>query len=177
MCRPWVDLTVCKEAPELDFFTDASGGKETGGCGGMLQNEWFKATWNPSFMEEKNPSIAYLELFALVSAVIIWKVKLANSRFTMFCDNQAVVEMVNNLTSGCQNCMYLLWILVKTSLLENFRIFAKYIRTDLNGRADALSRNDYDRFIKISEQMRIFPDRQGKSLPEALWPPEKIWID
>ena len=106
MCRPWVDLTVCKEAPELDFFTDASGGKETGGCGGVLQNEWFKATWNPSFMEEKNPSIAYLELFALVSAVIIWKAKLANSRFTMFCDNQAVVEMVNNLTSGCQNCIF-----------------------------------------------------------------------
>ena len=43
-----------------------------------------------------NPSIEYLELFALTAAVLTWGSKLKNRRITIFCDNLSVVCMINN---------------------------------------------------------------------------------
>ena len=172
-----MDLSANKQAPELDFFTDSSGGLTSGGMGGVFGESWFKAQWDKDFLAMKKPSIAYLELFALVSSVLIWKDRLANTGFTMFCDNQLVVEMVNKLTSSCQNCMYLLRILVKLELKEKFRIFVKYVPTLENGRADALSRDDLPRFFKLSKDVGITPNAFESPLPIEIWPPQNIWID
>ena len=177
VCRPWVDLTENKQAPELDFYTDSSGSTTHGGCGGVFGKAWFAAEWSQSLMEEKEPSITYLELFALVMAITIWHKKLRNSRFTMFCDNQAVVEMVNKLTSGCKNCMKLLHILVWLALEENFRVFAKYVKTQDNGRAYALSRGDKAKFLSNCEKMGVTPNSCSEKLLENLWPPENLWLD
>ena len=176
VCRPWLDISINKQAPELDFYTDSSASLSSGGMGGVFGEEWFKAQWNREFIKTCKPSIAYLELFALVTAVLIWKRKLANTRFTMFCDNQAVVEMVNNLTSSCKNCMILLRILVKLSLKENFRIFVKYVPTLENGRADALLRDDLDRFVRICHTLGIKPNPMSAKLPSEIWPPQQIWL-
>ena len=73
VCHPWVDLSANKQAPELYFFTDSSGGLTSGGMGGVFGESWFKAQWDKDFLAMKKPSIAYLELFALVSSILIWK--------------------------------------------------------------------------------------------------------
>ena len=133
VCRPWVDWSLSKAATELDFYTNSSAGLETGGMGGVFGSHWFMAQWDRDFLRINKPSITYLELFALVSATLIWKRKISNSRIVVFCDNQVVVNMVNNLTSSCKNCMYLLRILLKLGLVENFRIFVKFVPTLQNG--------------------------------------------
>ena len=85
--------------------------------------------------------------------------------------------MVNKLMSSCQNCMHLLRILVKLGLKENFRIFVKYVPTLENGQADALSRDDLPRFLKLSKDVGITPNAFESPLPIEIWPPQNIWID
>ena len=162
---------------QLDFYTDASGHETSGGMGGVFGKHWFKAQWSEDFMKQMKPSIAFLELHSLVAAVLIWRQKLSNSRATIFCNNQSVVAMVNNLTSGCKNCMFLLRILVKCGLQNNFKMFVKFIPTHQNGRADALSRDDLPRFLKLCKEMGIIPDAVSAKLLEEIWPPQRCWID
>ena len=55
--------------------------------------------WPTGFIEQFQPSIEFLELFVLVSALITWnqEQKLNDRKITIFCDNEAVVHIVNNL--------------------------------------------------------------------------------
>ena len=107
ICRPMVDIRDKKSSTQIDFFTDSSG-NEFLGFGGVYQNEWFFGQWEPGFIKTHSPSIAFLELFALTAGILIWSKKLSNSRITVFCDNQATVQMVNDTSSNCPNCMYLI---------------------------------------------------------------------
>ena len=100
-------------------------------------------TWDDEFLKLKDSSIEYLELYALVGTVLNWIHCFKNKRVVLFCDNQPVVQMVNNTTSGCKNCMVLIRKLVMKSLYENVRIFARYIRSGDNKVSDFLSRQKF----------------------------------
>ena len=176
VCRPWIDISLGKTAAELQFFTDASGSLKHGGLGGVFEDSWIAEQWNKEFLRLKEPSIEYLELFALTAAVLTWREKLKNIRFTLFCDNQAVVNMINNISSSCKNCMVLIRKLVRVSLECNFRIFAKYIRTEDNGRADAFSRNQMSRFRNICARLQV-KVKEKDIIPAEIWPVEKLWLD
>ena len=76
----------------------------------------------------------------------------------MFCDNQAVVNMVNNITSSCKHCMKLLRLLVLKGLIHNRRVFVRYVNTKANCLADVLSRFDLPRFCRFGKDMNEFPD-------------------
>ena len=121
------------------------------------------------------PSIEYLELFALCAGVLAWcdTPRLNNTRIIIFCDNQAVVSMVNNTTSGCKNCMVLLRTLVLNNLKHNRRIFVSYVRSSANILADSLSRGKFDTFWKHApNNTRTSPD----VLPQCLTNIERMWI-
>ena len=47
--------------------------------------------------------------------------------------------MVNNSTSSCKNCMVLLRHIILESLVQNVRVYAKFVKSVENGKADALS--------------------------------------
>ena len=79
VCRPMVDLSHNKEAPELDFFTDTSGSKEKGGFGCIFGENWSYGTWNEDWMKDQDPSIEYLELAALCIGIFMWSSKLKKS--------------------------------------------------------------------------------------------------
>ena len=70
--QPMVDLAVTVPAKEIGFYSDASASKNLG-FGATMQNSWIKALWNLSFIKSQEPSIEYLELYALVAGVITWK--------------------------------------------------------------------------------------------------------
>ena len=80
------------------------------GFGATFQDKWLFGQWEPGYIQQNNPSIEYLELYALIAAILTWGEEraLVNARIIIFCDNTAVVEMVNSLTVKCRNCMYLL---------------------------------------------------------------------
>ena len=54
--------------------------------------------------------------------------------------------MINNSSAKCKNCMVLIRMIVLEGLVCNTRVFAKYVRSKDNDKADALSRLQWTRF-------------------------------
>ena len=104
-------------ATEIDMFSDASRNFCLG-FGAYCQREWTFRQWCLEFMKSAEPSIEYLELYAVMIAVKLWLKKFKNKRIILFCDNEAVVHMINDTSSKCKNCMVLLRILVLENKLE-----------------------------------------------------------
>ena len=103
LCRPFVDFSDIPQYQKLFFYSDASKNSRLG-MGAVFNNNWIVAKWGSQFIQNCDPSIEFLELFALTAAVLTWSSKfpcLHNSRVTIFCDNEAVMHMVNNMASSC----------------------------------------------------------------------------
>ena len=169
--RPFLDFSLIINADEINFYTDASRNPNLG-MGGVCEKAWFIKRWNPDFIRAEYPSIAFLELYALAVGVLLWAENYANKRIVIFCDNQSVVHMVNSTTSACKQCLKLLRIIVLHSMIYNVRIFARYVHTKRNIRADLLSRLKLTSFLRVTKgTMKCNPD----PLPVNLWPMEKVW--
>ena len=81
-------------ATTLDFYTDAAKTPSLGfGC--VFGGQWTFGKWNSQFIIEQDPSIEFLELYALCIGIFAWERKLQNMRIVIFCDNEAVVNIVN----------------------------------------------------------------------------------
>ena len=173
-CRPFIDFSQVLSAKLLDWYTDASG---VIGCGGVCQGmRWFQMEWPAKFIVHFCPSIEYLELYAVTVSMLLWVRLYCNSRICIFCDNESVVKMLNNNTSSCHNCMILIRLIVLECLTWNIRLFAKHVRTKMNGLADSLSRFQNKRFRKLAlEQGKIFSDVSCE-IPKELLPMERIWL-
>ena len=149
--RPFIDFTNSRCAVELDWYTNAAKNVGKSGAGGHHGTQWFFYRWPQNFLLQKNPSIAFLELFALTVGVLLWLPQHRNARLVLFCDNESVCKMVSKQSSKCKNCMALIRLLVLQQLIYNTRVFAKHVRTELNGRADSISRMKFQHFIALRE--------------------------
>ena len=147
ICRPFIDFNQVLITDRLKFYTDASGAAHLG-FRAFFRGFWTYRRWKENLIKELSPSIEYLELYTLTVGIVLWAPRLKNKRVIVFCDNQAVVQMVNKYTAGCINCMHLIRLIVFTSLKHNVRFFTKYVDTHQNVLADALSRQDLTRFIE-----------------------------
>ena len=90
----------------------------------------------------------------------------------IYCDNKSIVDMVNNSSARCINCMTLIRWVTLTSMRNNTRFFVDHISGKKNKLADLLSRN------KMNEFWRIAPKNTKKKpevMPENLWPIQKFW--
>ena len=67
-CRPFLDFSQVITAETLDWFTDASGKIS---FGGIFEYRWFAGLWPESFLSEKEPSIEYLELYAVTLSILL----------------------------------------------------------------------------------------------------------
>ena len=169
--RPFADFETNNPAPIIQMYSDAA--KKAGlGYGGICGNSWLYGIWDDSFLRECDPSIEYLELYALVTTVLNWIHRYSNKRVTLHCDNQAVVHMVNNTSSSCKNCMVLIRILVLKCLTENVRLFATYIRSCDNVASDLLSRQKIVEFRALKDSW----DDQPTPVNERLCPVRKLWV-
>ena len=173
VCRPMIDSTKTLTAHDLRFYSDASA-KDTLGFGAIFNNFWIAGQWEPGFVKNKNPSIEYLELYGLTAALLTWGHLLKNQRVQIYCDNTAVVAMINNSTSSCKNCMILIRLIVLNNLINNRRVFAKYVNTKLNDLADSLSRMQMERFWRLAPPTM---SRVPSQVSPLIFPVSKIWQD
>ena len=173
--RPFMDL-VSVVADEIDLYTDASRAFNKG-FGAWCQDNWIYGTWDYNFMTRAEPSIEYLELYAVTVAVKLWLERFQNRKIYLFCDNESVVHMINHSSSKCKNCMVLIRIIVLHSMLHNARVFAKHVKTKDNGIADALSRQQLCRFRKLSKKHGKARNSNPDVIPGDLWPISTIWLD
>ena len=172
--RPMVDLFgQIYTSEDITFYSDASGSAKTGGYGCLLDKEWLYGSWGEDFIRQEEPSIEFLELYALCAGILTWEnnPRLVDCRVSIFCDNQAVVHMVNNMSSSCKNCMYLLRLLTLNGLKFNRRLTAKFVDTKSNFLADALSRGQIDRFKRLGPHMNELPTKINENI-SPVW---KVW--
>ena len=100
------------------MYSDASGCISKG-AGAYCGSAWTVCRWDKNWMLEEEPSIEYLELFGVTTAVLLWIKNFKNSTIKLFCDNESVCRMINKSSSGCKNCMVLLRIIVLECLIQN----------------------------------------------------------
>ena len=173
--RPFMDFSKVFSAEEIDLFTDASLNPDLG-CGGHCAEEWFMIPWESDFILEKQPSIEYLELYAVTVGVLLWIHKFKNRRVALFCDNMSVVFMINKTTSHCTRCMVLIRLIVLQGLIHNVRIFAQHVSTKANLLADNLSRMKKQEFFSNALKTKHV-NHDPTPVPAELWPLEKLWYE
>ena len=172
-CRPFIDF-VDEHVQQVQIYSDASGNFLLGFGGWCMEKqEWFQSHWDVAFMRKHRPSIEYLELFAVTTAVLLWIGSFNCRRLYVYCDNESVCNMLNNSSSTCKFCMILIRIITLKSLLHNVRVFGKHIRTEDNGIADSLSRFQMKKFKKLAPCIALLPEVE---IPEQIWPMSKVWF-
>ena len=156
---------------QICFYSDASAAAKLGyGC--IYNTRWIRGDWDANFIKEFEPSIEYLELFALCAGIFTWGHLIRDVRVTVFCDNMAVISMMNKITSSCKNCMILLRLLMLNGLKFNRRLNATYVSTKNNFLADALLRNQMQRFRHLSPHM----NKEQDQIHSDLWPMSKVFF-
>ena len=150
VCCPFSDFKAnTVSAMELKFASDASRNPELG-YRAIFKNVWISGLWEPGFVEQCNPSIEYLELYALTVAIFLWIPLLSNKRVILFCDNEAVVYNVNASSASSSNSMFLIRAITLKCLRHNVRIFMRHVRGKMNVLPDLLSRNRLDKFWELA---------------------------
>ena len=174
--HPFIDFDPSdRNSQTLGLYSNASCNGDFGwGAVFLEENRWIGAQWPKDFVENCQPSIEYLELYALVAAVLTWSDTqwMSNRRVTIFCDNESVVYMVNNSASSCMQCMKLLRILTLDNIRANRRVFVQHVPTKQNSLAVAISRMNFKKFWSLAaDQMKPTPDLiEGRLLgPQELF--------
>ena len=135
-------------------------------------DEWYSLLWDYDFVKKYQPSIAFLELYGVAIAILLWLCKFKNKRLFLHCDNMSVVYMLNKSTSNCKFCLMLIRLIVLECIKQNCTIQAQHVDMKSNRLADLLSRNKVKTFK--AETKRRFKD-YSLPIPETLWPMSKIW--
>ena len=128
--------------------------------------------WDKTFLSEASPSINYLELYAVATAVLAWIGRFRNRRVTIFTDNKGVRDMINSNVASTKNSMVLIRIIVLKCLVENVKLKAKYVASEDNNFADHLSRGRIKDFRKESKGKY---EKEPTPIPEEIWPISKVW--
>ena len=127
-----MDYALIK-ADKLISYTDATANPKLG-FGGYFVVDYMYQNWDEDFVHANNPSIGYLELYAVTAVLLAWMHKLANRRIVVFVDNKSVEANLNTMTStcGCKNSMVLIRLLVLHQMIHNVRVYAKYVKSSDN---------------------------------------------
>ena len=173
-CRPFMDFTRTFNATQLDFYSDASKNFSLG-FGAICEKSWMQHKWTDvNVNESMNPSIQYLELYAFVAAVLAWIHRFQNKRIIIFCDNEAVVNIINNSSSTCKNCMVLVRFITLHCLIFNVRLFAKHVSSKNNAISDSLSRFQDSRFAELTADRSM--DIERTPVPNEIWNVKEFWL-
>ena len=144
------------KAADYTLYTDAAA---TIGYGGFFQNKWFQAIWPPelALKDNKQRSKAFLELYPIVVASMLWGSEWEVKKIMLYCDNEATVHIINKGRSQSQPIMKLMWHLTWRAAKCNFIITAKHIPGVHNDIADALCLFQISRFRHLATGAELSP--------------------
>ena len=114
------------ESDKICFYAAAS----SIGYVAVFGTKWFAGKWPVSW---KKFHITLMELYPTVAAVETWGHHLRNHCILFFSDKQAVVEIINKLSSKESNIMNLVHRLTLTAMKFNFLFRAKHIPKHIPG--------------------------------------------
>ena len=94
----------------------------------------------------------------------MWSGCWQNKTIQVWCDNEAVVAIVNKGTANDKECMHLVRCLAFLKVIFSIEMVASHIQGKQNILADALSRNDMNKFHTLHPQA----DRMSTEIPTSL---------
>lgn len=130
----------------LNLYTDSS----KLGFGLTMGTHWSFGEWDEEF---RGLNIAILEFYPIVLSVALWARKFANRYVYFHTDNEALVFVMNNMSSREPLILQLLRKLVLICLNHNICFRALHIPGCQNNQCDALSRLQRERFWEASRGM------------------------
>ncbi len=146
----------------INLYTDSS----KLGYGAIYGSNWIQGKWNSKWSAF---NIAVLEMYPLVALAYTFGHKLKNSVILFHCDNIAVVEIVNKLSSKDEKIMCLVRLLVLKLLQYNITFKAQHISGVKNILADAVSRFQETPQMLANYKMAARPMQVPKEiLPENI---------
>ena len=152
-----------KLRPDFTLTSDASG---SWGCGAFTSlHEWFQFTWPPSWA---GIHITVKELLPIVMACAVWGNQWSSKSVKCFCDNAAVVAILNSGTSKDMLAMHLMRCLVFFRAHYNIFLFAEHIPGKNNIAADSLSRDNLPLFFQVCPLAARVPSPISEELVQAL---------
>ena len=93
----------------LEKFIDVTGNPLLGwGTFFPAQGLWIYQKWDPVWFQEYNPSIVFLELYALLARVVMWVPHLSNKTVIFRSDNTPTMHALLNKTSNSHQMLTLL---------------------------------------------------------------------
>ncbi len=149
-------------ADEEGFSCDASGL----GLAGFYKNHWFQHSWPPHLRQgQKDISIDFQELLALVVGVVLWGAKFTNQTLVIRSDNLSVVHVVNSQSSKSPRLMDLVRHLVLKMLHFNLLIKCEWVSSVSNLTSDLLSRFSQEEFRRLHPGA----DKEPTTIPDYIW--------
>lgn len=147
-------------APDMALFTDAAASQ---GFGGFFNGKWFQGRWTPDIiaLDRTLTNMAFLELYPIIVAAVLWSREWCSKKIMFYCDNEATVHILQKGRSKCPAIMKLMRRLTYTAMTYNFVVLAKHLPGATNCIADSLSRFQMDRFRKLAPRA----DKQPQGLP------------
>ena len=150
----------------FELFTDAA---STVGFGGYFQGKWFCSRWPLELpLLSNNLSMAFLELYPIVVAALLWGKEWKCKRILFWCDNEATVAIVNKGRSKCLEIMKLMRQLTWCAASFNFYFSARHVPGYKNKISDSLSRLQLNRFRSLAPNAEQEPFK-CPSITEVMW--------
>ena len=152
---------------DMQLYTDAS---STIRYGGYYQGKWFCSTWPKELpsLNDKSLSMAFLELYPIVVAALLWGKEWKCKKILFLCDNEATVAIVKKGRSKCIEIMKLMRQLTWCACVNNFQVTAKHIEGRKNNISDALSRLQMEKFHRLAPHSKKLP-HNCPSVYEVMW--------
>ena len=146
LCLP----NVWTSSASIKMYSDASGTA----FAAVLGAQWLQGSFPPHWSDV---NIAIKELLPIVLAVRLWAPQLANKRILFFCDNEAIVAVLNKQSSKEPTIMDLTRSLVSAALIHNIHFMAKHIPGRHNIIADFLSRCQVTKAMEAAPWLNKVP--------------------
>ena len=135
--------------------------------------EGYGATFGPHFLVGRFPGkwrsfdIQTLELYPIFALIMVFGDQMANKAISIYCDNSAVVDILNKQTSKSGKIMSLLRPLILTLLCHNIRFKACHLPGVQNTLCDSLSRQQMTPELLLEHGMDPTPTPiPARFLPE-----------
>lgn len=110
-------------------------------------SRWIQGEFTKS---EAKKHINWKEMYALLCAILSWADTLRNKAVVVYCDNSAVVGIVNSGTTPSKPIMALVRLLCHVCVQFDLFIEARLLPTSQNSSADALSRLRNSEFFHLN---------------------------
>ena len=136
----------------------------------IFGSQWFCFAWPNQLptISDGDLSMAFLELYPIVAAAVVWGKYWKTKRVIFMCDNQSTVRIVQKARSRCLAIMRLMRTLTWTPAMNNFHFSAKHLPGVTNLPADSLSRLSFQKFRMVAPYADTHP-QPCPTPEEILW--------